>query len=72
MELRHIHICQRERNPVILRVDLALGKQDNHLLSPISGSCQITTEISKPVYRKRDTPASFMNLDYGRQQRSGQ
>ena len=42
MELRHIHIFQRERNPDILRVNLAPGKQDNRLLYPISGSCQIT------------------------------
>ena len=47
----HIHIFQRERNPDILRVDLALRKQDNRLLYSISDSCQITAEISKPVYR---------------------
>ena len=31
MELRHIHIFQRELNPNLFRVDLALGKQDNRL-----------------------------------------
>ena len=31
LKLRHIHIFQRELNPDILRVDLALGKQDNRL-----------------------------------------
>ena len=47
MELRYIHIFQRERNPDILRVNLAPGKQDNRLLYPISGSRQITAEKSK-------------------------
>ena len=31
LELRHIHIFQRELNPNLFRVDLALGKQDNRL-----------------------------------------
>ena len=31
LKLRHIHIFQRELNPNVLRVDLALGKQDNRL-----------------------------------------
>ena len=34
MELRYIHIFQRERNPDILRVNLAPGKQDKRLLYP--------------------------------------
>lgn len=31
LKLRHIHIFQRELNPNLFRVDLALGKQDNRL-----------------------------------------
>ena len=31
LELRHIHIFQRELNPNLFRVDLTLGKQDNRL-----------------------------------------
>ena len=31
LELRHIHILQRELHPYFLRVDLTLGKQDNRL-----------------------------------------
>ncbi len=31
LELGHIHIFQRELNPNLFRVDLALGKQDNRL-----------------------------------------
>ena len=34
LKLRHVHVFQRELNPDILRVDLALGKQDNRLISP--------------------------------------
>ena len=34
LELRHIHIFQRELNPNLFRVDLTLGKQDNSLDLP--------------------------------------
>lgn len=39
-------------------------KQDNRLLYPISGSCQITAEKSKPVYH--DTPLIFCFFRKGR------
>ena len=31
LKFGHIHIFQRELNPNLFRVDLALGKQDNRL-----------------------------------------
>ena len=44
LELRHIHILQRELHPYFLRVDLTLGKQDNRLhMLFISSDKQCTT-----------------------------
>ena len=45
LKFGHIHIFQRELNPNLFRVDLALGKQDNRLDMPWDNSVNKTVSI---------------------------
>ena len=68
LELRHIHILQRELHSYFLRVDLTLGKQDNSL--NVSGNwyqIDMTYAVTKRVINETTFAGCVSPLTYSQQ-----